>query len=127
MYPPNSTTYLYSCHNETHICGIPIHSGSLVSAHIPSLHYCSTQYHSPFEFEPSRFDAQSDMYKSTEGKLRDLLAYVPFGFGVRKCPGQTLAMLMVKIVFTNVLLATDLKLEKRGGRYMAEILKNKFI
>ena len=52
---------------------------------------------SPQEFIPERFDLDNKMSKTPSGKKRHHLAYQPFSFGPRACPGRSLAMMELKV------------------------------
>ena len=61
-------------------------------------HYSKKEWKDPLKFIPERFDPESEYFLSpTTGKARDQLSFIPFSFGMRACPGQTMARLVQRI------------------------------
>ncbi|KAJ3024952.1 UNVERIFIED_CONTAM: hypothetical protein HDU68_007631 [Siphonaria sp. JEL0065] len=60
----------------------------------------SKLWDSPLEFNPSRFLEPS---KELGGPLGFGFAHFPFGYGVRKCPGEALALTEMKLVMANLI------------------------
>ncbi|KAI9339925.1 cytochrome P450 [Obelidium mucronatum] len=58
-----------------------------------------TLWEQPLEFKPHRFLESKDL----GGPLGFGFAHVPFGYGVRKCPGEALAMMEIKLVMANLI------------------------
>lgn len=44
------------------------------------------------------------MFKKPDGGRRNAYAYVPFGSGIRKCPGENIAMKEVVILIANAVM-----------------------
>ena len=69
-------------------------------------HYNQDQWKEPLEFIPERFDPTSSYFTTPSGQNRHPLAYCPFTFGLRTCPGKALGTMELKtlIVYfmTNV-------------------------
>jgi cytochrome P450 len=63
-------------------------AGTNIAVAICLVHEDPTIYPEPFQFNPDRWNDRD--FKPTE--------FMPFGGGVRKCPGLTLAMLEMKMV-----------------------------
>lgn len=61
-------------------------------------HYHEEQWQNPYEFLPERHDPNNDLFKTPSGGKRSSLAYNPFGFGVRACPGKSLGQLLLKVI-----------------------------
>lgn len=55
------------------------------------------QWIRPREFNPERFNPQSELYKRPDGKPRNPLAFCPFSGGKRICAGKTFAEIMLNI------------------------------
>lgn len=55
------------------------------------------QWIRPREFNPARFDPNSEMYKRPDGRPRNPLAFCPFSGGRRICAGKTFAEIMLNI------------------------------
>ena len=67
-------------------------------------HYDPAQWHDPLKFIPERFDPESEYFKTPEtNKARDPLSYIPFSCHLRNCPGQSLAMLEIKVILVYLL------------------------
>ena len=68
---------------------------------ILALHHDPNQWHHPRTFEPLRFDTEHRWFHTPESNntlRRDPCTYLPFGQGIRACPGQSLALLELKIM-----------------------------
>ena len=60
----------------------------------------TSQWQRPFEFLPERFDPDSPLFLTPDGKKRLPFAYTPFLGGRRVCFGKTFAEANLKIVTT---------------------------
>lgn len=72
----------FNSKEDLEICGIPISKGSRVVINCLSPHYNPTQWHTPTEFIPERFDPESEFFlkpNSSKKEARDPKAYIPFG------------------------------------------------
>jgi cytochrome P450 family 135 len=87
---------------ETVIDGWTVPAGTLVVLPMTVIHRDPEIYPEPKEFRPERF---------LEGNDPGGYAWLPFGGGLRRCPGASLAMLEMRVVLTailrNVRLAPD--------------------
>ena len=83
-----------------------------ISLIYPSLN--SEQWHEPAEFIPERFDPESEYFYKPSGKneVRHPKAYHPFSYGLRNCPGQTLAKLQFKVLLTRIITKCEYELDK---------------
>ena len=66
--------------------------------HINGLNYNTSQWQRPTEFLPERFDPESPLYLTPDGKKRHSHAYTPFAGGKRVCFGKTFAELTIKMI-----------------------------
>ena len=107
MDGPAVNSIFYGTKEEVTICGITIPKDALMSISLAGLHYNKKEWQKPLEFIPERFDPDSKYFKTPEGQSRDPLSFVPFSYGARKCPGQVLAMLELKIFVSNFILSVD--------------------
>ena len=53
----------------------------------------------PDEFLPERFNSESPLYLTPDGKNRHSTAFFPFTTGPRSCLGQTLALTELRSLF----------------------------
>ena len=65
----------------------------------------------PREYLPERFDPDSPLYNTPDGKPRHPFTMIQFGFGPRNCPGQVLAWLETKIMVAYVMLKLQFELD----------------
>jgi len=64
------------------------------------LHTNSSQWQRPMEFLPERFNPQSPLYLTPDGKKRNPFSWCPFAGGKRVCFGKTLAECNLKFMGT---------------------------
>ena len=101
MDPPGINT-AYKTYQNIEICGVPIPAGFDIGVSILTQHYNPTNWFEPQKFIPERFDPDNKYFLTPDGKTRDPLAYIPFSFGTRSCPGQALAKLEVKVMVSRL-------------------------
>ena len=64
-------------------------------------------------FIPERFDPESEYFKSpSTGRARDQHSFIPFGIGMRNCPGQTMARLIQRVVLAYFVANIDFDINK---------------
>nr|AOQ25838.1 CYP5680A1 protein [Moneuplotes crassus] len=116
MDTPTIDSFGYQAYEDITICGVPISKGTLVRPDFTSAHFSPDEWHSPMEFIPERFDPESKyFYKpSQDGKkeARSPYSWLTFSAGVRKCPGQSLAMLEIKVLITYLIINFDYEVDK---------------
>lgn len=76
------------------IDGWALPAGTGIGLAITVLHHDPSAYREPQEFRPERF---------LDGEDPGGQAWLPFGGGVRRCPGANLAMLEMRVVLTTIL------------------------
>jgi cytochrome P450 len=89
------------------IAGYHLKSGTGIVYDLYSNQTDPALFPSPLSFLPERFLNLSGTSDGPEGLG---YAYIPFGYGVRKCPGQLLAMLQMKIVLSRLVQGYDFRL-----------------
>lgn len=94
----------YEVYKDCKILGVPISKGFQASINILALHFDPTNWHEPLKFLPERFDPEHEYFKTPDGKMRHPYSYLPFSSGARGCPGQSLAKLEAKLLFTYLIL-----------------------
>lgn len=111
--PPVSETLLYSCSKDFELCGVAIKKGQMVAPHILSRHLDPIQWKDPLKFIPERFDSESEFFLTPEtNEKRSLYSFIPFSYGIRSCPGQTLAILEIKVMLVYFLLNVEYEIDK---------------
>jgi cytochrome P450 len=107
-----SDTFDYRANQDVTICGVPISKGTMMKIDILTAHHNDATWMDPFAFEPDRFDAESEFYAEAkkQSKSSDSYSRRSFSFGLRNCPGQSFAMLQIKVIisYLSVLLNYDI-------------------
>lgn len=93
---------------------MPISKGTILNLNLMSRHYDPTQYKEPMKFIPERFDPTSKYYwlPERDNKSRDPFSWVPFSFGIRKCPGQALSITEIKVIVVYLISKVNLNISK---------------
>jgi cytochrome P450 len=79
--------------------GYSLPAGTIVAISIYLLHHSPRLFEDPRSFRPERFlDGQPDSY-----------AWIPFGGGVRRCPGSGLATLEMRTAIATILRLVELR------------------
>ena len=110
---PAMESLRYKASEDISICGVDISKGSELVVDICGSHYNSDEWIEPFSFIPERFDPTSKYFlKPNSDRPRNPYAYSPFSHGSRSCPGQTLAMLEIKVMLVSLLRKIDYSIDK---------------
>ena len=117
--PPAFISLPYITIDDVEICGVKINKNEHVMTNIIYVHHNSKEWQKPLEFIPERFDPESPYFVRPDGKPRSPYSFIPFMVGDRKCPGQTLAMLEIKVIAAKILTSIDYDIDE-------ELLKNKY-
>lgn len=101
----------YKPSEDVEICGVPIPAGTVIGYDLITPKFDENHFLQPYDFIPERHDFESEFYKKSKeaGKLPDVYSIRYFGHGKRNCPGQTLALLEMKIFVAYVV--THLEIE----------------
>jgi len=69
----------------------------------------------PLSFEPDRHDVESDFYQKSkkEGKLFDAYSRRTFSHGKRRCPGESFAILEMKIIISYLVTHIDFEFDQQ--------------
>ena len=102
---PVVEVFNYYTYDNITICNVDIPKGSYIKLDLYSGHYNENDWLNPKDFIPERHDPDSEYFKKSvaEGKKPHTYSRRSFGHGKRACPGQTLAILKIKIVLTYML------------------------
>ncbi|CAI2366166.1 unnamed protein product [Moneuplotes crassus] len=92
----------YGAYEDIELCGVPIPKGTKIKLDLISAHYAEDKWLRPLEFVPERHDLDSDFYKKSreEGIAEDAYTRRSFSHGMRKCPGQSFAVMQMKVMVT---------------------------
>ncbi|CAI2365110.1 unnamed protein product [Moneuplotes crassus] len=102
--PPAMDAIPYEVIQDTELCGVEFKKGDMLNMNILSRHFDPAQWQEPLKFIPERFDPESEYFNAPEtNKGRDPFAWIPFSVHVRKCSGQTFAMLEAKVFILYLL------------------------
>ena len=115
--PPTSSTLAYFAKEDVEICGVKFEKRSLLEINSLWIHYNSLEWQKPNEFIPERFDPESEYFKrppieSSTKEVRDPKSFIPFGFGLRSCAGQTLARLESKVLLSRIITNVEYEIDK---------------
>lgn len=98
--PPANNTSSYKLKEDVTVKNINFRQGDEIIFHVPALHRNSKQWQRPDEFLPERFDPQSPLYLTPDGKKRNAFAWFPFNGGQRICFGKTFAEANMRFIIT---------------------------
>ncbi|KAJ3028990.1 UNVERIFIED_CONTAM: hypothetical protein HDU68_000430 [Siphonaria sp. JEL0065] len=88
--------------NDLVLDNYTLKSGGIVFVTTQENHISQDLWEEPLVFNPWRFLSDHNK-KDLGGPLGFGFAFVPFGYGVRKCPGEALAMMEMKLVMANLI------------------------
>lgn len=95
MYPPGTRLDRVAS-NDYEYEGIKIKKGQIITVPIYALHHDPDLYPNPEEFDPERFNDENK-------KLRESVAFLPFGAGPRNCVGMRFAVVEIKLLLATIL------------------------
>ena len=93
--------------------------GSVVSISSYLTHRDPTVYPNADEWRPERWLEEPDLAKRVNAEGR--LAYIPFGAGVHRCPGEKLAEIIAATVVGTLVQKYDIRWGERGEDGMTEL------
>lgn len=97
LYPPFFINARYTC-KETKLGEVTFPEGVQLLLPIISIHHDHDVWGDDAdEFRPQRFS------KGISSASKDQLAFFPFGWGPRVCPGQSFALIEAKMALTMIL------------------------
>ncbi|CAI2364272.1 unnamed protein product [Moneuplotes crassus] len=96
------------------LCEVPIPKGALVTFSFLHNHVNYEHWYEPTKFIPERFDPDHPYFNNPvdQKSRRNPTIHSPFGFGLRKCPGQVLATLETKFMVAKLVLMMDYDVAK---------------
>ena len=109
---PTIDTLNYMAKEDCKLCGVNIPKGQYIKFNLFCSNHNVAEHQKPFEFIPERFDPESDYFtRPADGKTRSVFSHIPFSHGQRGCPGQSLALLQLKVDLVYVLAKFHCKVE----------------
>lgn len=100
IYPVGMLMFPRIVQEPTELLGYPLEPNTVLMGCIYLLHQRPDLYPEPKQFQPERFlERQFSPYE-----------YMPFGGGMRRCIGEALAMLELKLVVAEILSTYDIEL-----------------
>ena len=101
IYPVAMLTFPRTVIESTELMGYKLEAGQVVMGCIHLMHQREDVYPEPNQFKPERFlEREFDTYE-----------FFPFGGGKRRCIGEALAMLELKLVLATIVTEYDLELK----------------
>ncbi|CAI2366304.1 unnamed protein product [Moneuplotes crassus] len=107
-------SFSYSPKEDIQICNVPIPKGTQIRIDLVSSHFDSDKWLDEYEFIPERHDLESEYFAKLKqsGKKPETYSRRSFSHGMRKCPGQTFAMLEMKVAIAYIVTHLDLKFKE---------------
>jgi cytochrome P450 len=98
MDSPTVDTLNYAAKEDIKICGVDISKGQYIKLNLYASNHAIKEHQKPFDFIPERFDPESEYFtRPGDNKTRSVYSHIPFSHGQRGCPGQSLAILQMKV------------------------------
>ncbi|MEL6911781.1 MAG: cytochrome P450 [Cyanobacteria bacterium J06598_4] len=114
IYPVAMLTFPRTVLEPTELMGYKLETGQVVMGCIHLIHQREDIYPEPRQFRPERFlEREFDAYE-----------FFPFGGGKRRCIGEALAMLELKLVLATIVKEYDLELKSgdlKSDRHRPEV------
>ncbi|KAG9295075.1 hypothetical protein G9A89_017869 [Geosiphon pyriformis] len=90
---------------DDEIAGCKFNAGTMFFANIQGIHCHNSHWSNPKKFDPDRFMKNSESETKIEKNT-----FLPFGGGIRICPGRFMAMTEMKIVLITLFTAYEIEL-----------------
>jgi cytochrome P450 len=109
---PTVESLHYQAYEDVEIAGVPFKKGTKFIKDLSVPHYNPDEFKDPLKFIPERFDPESEYFLKPNGKPRRPYSFIPFSFGCRACPGQSFAMMELKVALTYILTHVDYNIDQ---------------
>lgn len=110
--PPAVRSLGYKAKKSIKVRNVMIPKDQIVLINLYASHYNEEQWKEPLKFIPERFDPASDYFLTPSGTNRHPLAYIPFTFGKRTCPGKALGHIELKTLIIYFMLCLDYEIDQ---------------
>ncbi|CAI2362619.1 unnamed protein product [Moneuplotes crassus] len=112
---PASESFFYIAKQDIEICDVPIPKGLPIKVDFTVGHYNAEYWKNPCDFIPERYDQDSEFYKQVEkeGKVGLGFSTRPFSHRIRACPGQSFAVLEMKVALIVILTLIDFEVDPK--------------
>ncbi|KAF0448589.1 cytochrome P450 [Gigaspora margarita] len=87
--------------NPAEVAGYQWEAGTMIHIHINGIHSHKNHWSNPEIFDPDRFYKENDNNEMND-KARHKFSLIPFGGGLRICPGRKLAMIELLSLMVTV-------------------------
>ena len=109
--PPSPTSQIYFATEDVKLGKYYFKKGDQLCINMLALHHNPKEWQRPMEMLPDRFNHESPLSLTPEGKKRHNCSNIPFHGGMRVCFGKTLAESNLKILATYMTQKFDMKFE----------------
>lgn len=110
--PATQSLYYHTLEDVT-ICGVKIPKGTTMVYGLTPSNHSHDEWIEPRKFIPERFNPNSEYFNNPNSdKARSPYAFAPFSHGFRSCPGQSLAILEMKVILTYILSKLDYSIDQ---------------
>jgi cytochrome P450 len=105
--PPAAATEQYKVLKDCQLGKYKFKKGALFGYLIHELHKNPHQWYHPEKYLPDRFNPEHQYFNKPNGDPRHPNAYMPFGFGERKCVGYLFALTIMPLLITKIISSFD--------------------
>ncbi|CAI2366076.1 unnamed protein product [Moneuplotes crassus] len=107
-------SFAYAALEDIKICGVPISKGTKIRIDLSTCHFDKNKWLDEYEFIPERHDFESEYYKRAKqtGIKPDVYSRRTFSHGMRSCPGQSFAMLEMKVAIAYLVTHLDIQFDE---------------
>uniref|UniRef100_A0A7S3KV08 Cytochrome P450 n=1 Tax=Euplotes crassus TaxID=5936 RepID=A0A7S3KV08_EUPCR len=104
----------YYAKDDIQICKVPISKGTTIRIDLLASHFDDGKWLDEYEFIPERHDLESEYFAKLKqsGKKPEAYSRRTFSHGMRKCPGQTFAMLEMKVAIAYIVTHLDIQFDE---------------
>lgn len=111
--PPACRSLGYKANASFKVKDLRIPKNQIIVFNIYGAQFNEKQWREPLKFIPERFDPSSEYFLTPDGKNRHPLAFCPFTFGTRTCPGRAVGLMELKILVIYFMLSIDYEIDQK--------------
>nr|AOQ25839.1 CYP5681A1 protein [Moneuplotes crassus] len=107
-------SFSYAALEDIEICDVPISKGTKIRIDLSTCHFDKNKWPDEYEFIPERHDFESEYYQKAKqtGIKPDVYSRRTFSHGMRSCPGQSFAMLEMKVAIAYLVTHLDIQFDE---------------